>query len=193
MNLRCSDKTGVFKAPEAKDKVITVYINKEHSSHCEPLLELDASNENIEIRLILIHRPNCKNVIVCNVYRPPNGNLDKAMRYISDCLKTLNLGKMDLFILGVFNINYKNKSSANYKNLHFLIQSNGISQYINTITSNTDMTKSLIDLAITNSKFVSKSGTLDHYISDHQPIYIVHKKGRDVRGDVKIAVSCGTF
>ena len=32
--------------------------------------------------------------------------------------------------------------------------------------------------------FVSCSGTLELFISDHQPIYLVHKKGRDARGSV---------
>ena len=87
--------------------------------------------------------------------------------------------------MGDFNVNYKNKSSPAYKKLHFFTQSNGLTQYINTATRNTDKTKSLIDLAITNSKSISKSGSLDHYISDHQPIFIVHKKGRDNRQSVK--------
>ena len=61
------------------------------------------------------------------------------------------------------------------------MQANGLSQYINSTTRNTDKTKSLIDLAITNSKFISASGTLDCFISDHQPIFIIHKKGWDTR------------
>ena len=155
-------------------------MNKKHSSHCEPLLDLSASDENIEAQWTLVHRLNCK-----NVYRPPNGNLDKAVKYLNNCLKVFNFSKVNFFLLGDLNINFKNKSSPNYRKLHFLIQSNGMTQYINTTTRNTDKSKSLIDLAITNSKFVSKSGTLDYFMSDHQPIYIVHKKGRDVRQSVK--------
>ena len=89
-----------------------------------------------------------------------------------------------MFILGDLNVNYENKSSDSYKKLHFLAQSNGLSQLINTTTRNTDKSKSLIDLALTNSKFIWGSGTLDHFISDHQPIYVVHKKGKDARRSV---------
>ena len=79
----------------------------------------------------------------------------------------------------------KNKQTPDYKKLNLVVQSNGLAQYINTTTRNNDKTKSLLDLAISNSKFVSQAGTLEHYISDHQPIYIVHKKGNDLRQSVK--------
>ena len=82
-------------------------------------------------------------------------------------------------------MDYKNVSSPNYKKLNFFAQSNGLSQHIKTTTRNTETTKSLIDLVLSNSKFVLKAGTLDHFISDHQPIYVVHKKGRDERPKVR--------
>ena len=176
---------GVKPKSKKRGGGLLTYVNKKHSSHCEPLLDLSISNEDIEVQWILIHRLNCKNVIICNVYRPPNGNLNKAIEYLDDCLKTLNMSKLNLFIMGDLNVNYQNKSSACYKKLHFFVQSNSLSQLISNTTRNTDKSKSLIDLAMTNSKFVSKSGTLDHYMSDHQPIYLVHKKGRDVRQSVK--------
>ena len=178
------DRTSKSKSKKRGGGLLT-YVNKKHSSHCEPILDLDTSDGDIEAQWIQIHRPYCKNVLVCNVYRPPTGNLDKAVKYLNDCIQSLNLSKINLFIMGDFNINFQNKSSESYKKLHFLIQSNGMSQYINTTTRNTDKTKSLIDLAITNSKFVSNSGTLNYFMSDHQPIYIVHKKGRDARQSVK--------
>ena len=40
-------------------------------------------------------------------------------------------------------------------------------------------------LAFSNSKFVSGAGTLEHFISDHQPIYLIHKKSRDKRESVE--------
>ena len=96
----------------------------------------------------------------------------------------LNMSKVNVFILGDLNIHYKNKAAPNYKRLHFFNQSNALSHYINNTMPNTDKSKSLIDLALTNSKFVSDAGTLSHFISDHQSIYFIHKKGRDVRKTV---------
>ena len=164
---------------------LLTYVSDKHAVNCEMLEHLDRSSEDIEVQWILIRRPHCKNVIACNVYRPPSGNLHKAIQYLEECVKTLNLSKVNMFMLGDLNINYKNKSSVAYKKLHFFSQSNGFTQYINSTTRNTDKSKSLIDLALTNSKFVSNSGTLEHYISDHQPIFIIHKKGRDTRKTVQ--------
>ena len=160
---------------------LLTYVNKKHASLCEPLIELDRSNEYIEAQWLLIHRPHCKNIVICNVYRPPNGDLGKAVTYLDDCLKTINTSKVDLFVMGDFNVNYKNKAAPSYKRLHFFAQSNGLTQYIKNTTRNTDRTNSIIDLAMSNSKFVNHSGTLDHFISDHQPIFLIHKKGRDSR------------
>ena len=65
------------------------------------------------------------------------------------------------------------------------MQSNSLSQHISHTTRNTDKSKSLLDLALTNCKFICQAGTLDHYISDHQPIYLIHRKSKDKRKSVK--------
>ena len=163
---------------------LVTYVHDKHSSASETLVDLNKSDDNLEVQWVLIHRAHCKNIVVGNVYRPPNGNLKTALDYLDDCLKAINMSKVNVFIMGDMNVNYKNKSSLNYKKLHFFSQSNGLSQYIKNTTRNTDKSKSLIDLALTNSKFVSKAGTLDLFLSDHQPIYIIHKKGKDVRDSV---------
>ena len=136
---------------------------------------------DIEAQWTILHRPHCKDVIVCNVYRPPEGKPDKAISYLDDCLRELDLNKNDIFIMGDINIDYKKKTSPNYKKLHFFVQSNGLTQLISNTTRNTKKGNSLLDLIITNSKYVCISGTLDHFVSDHQPIFIVKKKKREDR------------
>ena len=164
---------------------LITYINNKHSSFCESLEDLNASTEHIEAQWVLIHRPHCKNVVICNAYRPPNGNLKKALLYLDESLKQINLSKVDVFLLGDMNVNYQNKTSVNYKSLRFFSQSNGLTQHISTTTRNTDRSNALIDLTLSNSKLISSAGTLNHYISDHQPIYAIHKKSRDSRGTAK--------
>ena len=163
---------------------LVTFVSSKYASQCEPLEDLDISNQNIEAQWVYVHQLNCKDTVICNVYRPPTGDLSKAITYLEDCLQSFNMGKTDLFVLGDFNVNYMNKKTPDYKKLHFFVQANGLSQHIGSTTRNSDKSKSLIDLALTNSKFVSCSGTLDHYLSDHQPIYVVHKKSRDTRQSV---------
>ena len=163
---------------------LITYVNKKYSDCSESLTDLNASNENIEAQWVMIHRPHCKNIVSCNIYRPPNGDLKKAILYLEECLMAINLTKTSLFLLGDMNVNYKNKSTPNFKKLDFFFKSNGLVQHVQQTTRNTDKTKSLLDLALTNSEFVSSAGVLKHFISDHQPIYILHKKGRDTRTSV---------
>ena len=97
----------------------------------------------------------------------------------------INTSKVDVFLMGDFNVNYKNMSSPSYKKLKFFAQSNGLTQHIKNTTRNTDKTDLLIDLVLSNSRFISKAGTLEHYMSDHQPIYVVYKKEKDKRESVQ--------
>ena len=166
---------------------LLTYIRTMHAAECEELTELSKNNGDIEAQWTAVHRPHCKNVIVCNVYRPPNGRLLKAIGYLDECLKSLDLSKVEVYILGDMNVNYKNKVSKEFKKLNFFVKSNGLSQVIGHTTRNNDKTQSLIDVILTNSIYVSKAGTLDHYISDHQPIFVVKKKGRDTRPSVEFS------
>ena len=164
---------------------LITYINGKYAADSEELLELNRTNRDVEAQWSVIHRPHCKDVLICNVYRPPSGKLDKAISYLNECVGTLDLGKMEIFILGDLNINYKNRSSREFKKIKFFNQANGLTHLITTTTWNTDKSKSLLDLILTNSKYVSASGTLEHFISDHQPIFVVKKKSRDVRPTVE--------
>ena len=165
---------------------LITYVSSRHASNTELFEDLSASNGHIEAQWIYIHRPQSKNICICNMYRPLNGDFSKAISYLDKCLQTINLNKTEVFLLGDLNVNYKNKNSANFKKFNFFAKSTGLVQHINATTRNT---KSLIDLALTNSKFVKSSGTLDHFISDHQPIYIIHKKGRENRPQAKFTGS----
>ena len=171
-------KVGI-KGKKKRGGGLITYVNSKHASSTELLEDLAISKDYMEAQWIYMHRPHSKDICVCNMYRPPNGNLAKAISYLRECLHTLNLSKTDVFLLGDLNINYKNKNSPDYKKFSFFAKSTGLIQHITATTRNTDKSKTLIDLALTNSKFVRSSGTLDHFISDHQPIFLVHKKGRE--------------
>ena len=164
---------------------LVTYVNEKHAPLASKMENLDISTRHLEAQWIKIDRPNCRDIIIGNMYRPPSGNLDLAIAYLDETLKSLNLQKVDIFLLGDLNINFKNKKSAEFKKISFLFKSNGLSQLITKTTRNTDKTKSLLDVIVTNSKYVSKAGTLDHFISDHQPIYVVKKKKRDSRPKVE--------
>ena len=96
-----------------------------------------------------------------------------------------DMDKVEIFMLGDMNVNYKNKSSKDFKKLNFFVKANGLSQEIVTSTRNSDKTKSLLDIVLTNARHVCKAGALEHFVSDHQPVFIVKKKKRDHRPKVE--------
>ena len=107
---------------------LLTYVREDHAASSEQLDELNKSNENIEAQWSIIYRPHCKNVVIGNIYRPPNGNLKKAIDYLEECLLSLDMDTMELFIMGDLNVNYKNKLSVKYKKLNFFVKANGLTQ-----------------------------------------------------------------
>ena len=148
------------------------------------LSKLSTCKTNIEAQWLKIPRNKVKNIILCNVYRPPTGYLDMAIKYMNQCLKAINVGKSEIFILGDWNVNYKNKLSPAYKKLRFFENSNSLKQIVQDTTRNTDKSKTLIDIILTNASHVKESGTLNTYMSDHQPIYVIKKKDRSKHDSV---------
>ena len=70
---------------------LITYVNVKHASDCELLSDLNNSDENVEAQWTYICRPYCKDVMICNIYRAPAGDLQKAITYLEDCLKTVNM------------------------------------------------------------------------------------------------------
>ena len=164
---------------------LLTYIHSKYANESEQLPDVSISSKHIEVQWSVIHHAHCRDTVIGNVYRPPAGKLEKAVEHLESCLLHFDLAKCDIFIMGDMNVNYKKKTSADYKKLNFFVKANGLKQVIMTTTRNNDKTQSLLDLVLTNTKYVSKAGTLDYYISDHQPIFVVKKKGRDNRSKVE--------
>ena len=64
---------------------LITYVNDKYAPSAESVAELETSDKHIEAQWIFVHRPSCKNVYICNMYRPPNGDLKKAISYLDDC------------------------------------------------------------------------------------------------------------
>ena len=139
----------------------------------------DAENmsaKDIEIQWFKIERKHAKTITLANVYRPPTGNLDKAIKIIEKSLRSLVKPNEEVVILGDFNIDYKNKSSLNYKKNNFFERANALEQKICTTTRNTKTSSSILDMAFTNMKYIKNAVSLDSFLSDHQPIFLLKKK-----------------
>ena len=160
---------------------LITYVHQKHQRNIVELPEISVSNKHCEALWTRVNMTHCKDIIVCNIYRPPGSNLKSCIDYLESSLSRINLKKVDIFIMGDLNVDFSDKKSVNYKKLLFFLKANQLTQRIKESTRITQMTTSILDLVITNCKHVYKVGTLPNFLSDHQPVYIVKKKARDHR------------
>ena len=164
---------------------LITYISDKYKNGLKELDHLHTSNSDLEAQWVRINRDLAKDIVVCNLYRPPTGNVDKAIKTLNKNLCDNSVKNAEVFILGDWNVNYVNKLSNDYKKLSFFEKSNQLTQIISSATRVTQKSKSLLDLIMTSSHNISTSGTLDVFISDHQPIFAVMKKKRESRPKVE--------
>ena len=174
---------------DAKTRVggLISYIAQGKSMQVTELLEDSVCNKNLEAHWFHITMPNSRNIFICNTYRPPAGKVEPALYALNKSIMSKNLQRNDIFILGDFNINYKNKNSPNFKKLAFSESSNSLKQVIHRATRVSHKNNSILDLILTNSKYISGAGTLDTFISDHQPIFILKKKTKSQAEEIKFS------
>ena len=147
---------------------------------------LNKSDGNIELQWVVTRREHTKPILICNVYRPPDGNVSAALESLSSSLNEVkDLNKYELIILGDFNIDITKKNDAATKKLESFMIEQDLTQQIKETTRRTVNTKTIIDIIMTNMKYIVKSGTLNYFISDHKPVYIIKKKVKDDRTKVQ--------
>ena len=89
---------------------------------------------------------------------------------------TLN-NNAEVFLLGDYNIDYFKLNHPHRRELKSLESLLGMSQLITDISRYSSV-RTCIDLILSNSGNVSKSGVLNWNISDHEPTFFVRKKSR---------------
>ena len=109
MAISCLDMTGRTKqVTELREGGggggLVTYIHKKHGATCEAAQGMDTSSKHIEAQWVVIHRAHSRDIVVCKMYRPPDGDLSKAVTYLGDSINSLDLHKLDFFMLGDFNV-----------------------------------------------------------------------------------------
>ena len=116
-----------------------------------------------------------------NIYRPPQGDYRECCRLISEAFNLADAkDNSDFFVMGDFNINYKDTKSPSFKELDFTMKSLGLTQLISEPTRNNIRNgidnSSVLDLIFTNSDFISRAELFDINLSDHIPVMTTRKK-----------------
>ena len=68
----------------------------------------NTSTKDLEVQWLRIARHNSKNILLANVYRPPTGKLNLAIKTLDKDIKSLKNPNEEMIILGDFNVDYKN-------------------------------------------------------------------------------------
>ena len=154
---------------------IGAYIKTDFVTLTTHLSKYNRNNNNIESFWFEVIMPNSKNVIVCVLYRPPDGNISEFCEILTTDTNDISItGNKDIFILGDYNINYNQKKTPDMKSLIEFEQLTNLRQLISEPTRNNNT----IDLIYTNCDDVSNSGVYDILISDHELIFCTRKKSK---------------
>ena len=140
-------------------------------------MEYNHTTKDIEIQWITINNPNMKKLVLANLYRPPQGNIENCCVKIESLFNDV-IGKYqyepEIIIIRDFNIDYRDHHNINTRRLKWFEQYTGLKQHITDITRYSDK-DSTIDLMFSNCVCISSSRTLDLNLSDHQAVYITRK------------------
>ena len=136
---------------------------------------LNVSSPHIEAQVVKFIRDKVRNIVFINVYRPPNRNVQTLIDHMAEILSNIpRLDRKDEVFMGDFNVDLLSNSLDAKKLIRFH-ELNGLLQLIKTPTRISPISASMIDLIFCSITHVSSSGTLDMFISDHLPIYLIKK------------------
>ena len=104
------------------------------------------------------------------VYRPPKGDPKKCIDKISEIMSRRENFKMELWFLGDFNVDFRNRNDTNRKRFIDIFKTYGLKQLIVDITRPSFGSGTCIDRIITSCRFVKNSYVLNMFMSDHNAV-----------------------
>ena len=181
---------------------VCLYIHDQlNGSICE-LKDMNRSIDYVESQWVEIRFPKQRNIIVGNIYRPPQGNVKNFLEYLEECMEQIDYIHNDIIIMGDINIDFKDTNLSDTKELKEILSQTGLTSFIKTPTRYSETKNSCLDHIYSNSNIIQDSGTIDINISDHLPVFINRKKpnvisekakftGRSYRKDDKDVFNAG--
>ena len=100
--------------PCKKGGGILIHVNNKFSKYSEELCLQTEVNSDIELLSFTLKYPNMRKQQITAVYLPPTGNINKFVMRLKDLLEDISLIKVDVVILGDFNINYNQRQVEDF-------------------------------------------------------------------------------
>ena len=160
---------------------VGLYIDSNLHSSDANSKRFNCSTKHIESQWVSIKQKHNKLILIGNMYRPPQGDIDNFIEYLENVFDEIDFDGIELFLMGDLNIDFMDKKDAKCRKLLDLIKPLGLRQIIKEPTRLTQGRNSCLDLCITNCDNISKSGVCDINISDHLPILLTRKRVKKVK------------
>ena len=162
---------GNSKIPK-KGGGVGAYIHESLNYTTNTLAHLNTSQNYMENVWFEINRAKAKNMVICVLYRPPSGDIQRFCNHLTEQVNSIIENRnVELFVLGDFNINFNKKNDPDVRKLVNFQDLTTLKQIITQNTRNNNC----IDLIFTNSDNIGNSGVKEVNISDHDLVYATHK------------------
>ena len=134
---------------------------------------------------LYVCKPSNRKMFVICVYRPPQGSIQKLIDFLREITEIQAVMRSEIWILGDFNLNVLIRNDLDVVKVNRFLREKRLNQLIQEPTRLTNRGGTCIDWVITISQFVSIHGILNDLLSDHFPVFVVRKKGREMVKKVK--------
>lgn len=154
---------------------LCIYYRSDYT--CKQLMESCISDPDLEACAAMFTKQDHNTIVILNLYRPPSGNLARALTHISAFLSDLVCihRRAELFVVGDSNVDLLSNSKDSIDLLEVCNQA-GLTNLINKPTRFGLFSATSIDICWSNSNFISSAGTIEYNVSDHLPVFCVKKK-----------------
>ena len=149
---RLDRERGNIKNKSGKNKRgggLIFYVKNNLAQHTKIIENISSITENVEQLWISIEKPENGTKVFANIYRPPSGNLQTALKEVTNSATFVqNNYQGEMTLMGDFNVDYKMRNSQNFKVLKAFERDLNLTQLISKTTR--PSSNSCLDLIFTN-------------------------------------------
>ena len=164
---------------------VCIYVAQKWVDYTQCKSDKSYVTKDFEIVTLTITKPNFRKIFIACIYKPPKGNLDSLIRFITPQIDKYQKENYEIWILGDFNIDMLKRDNLMTVSINKFTKKLGLRNLINSITRPNIRGGTCIDLIMTDSIYVLDSGVLNDFISDHYTIFSIRKKLRESHTTVK--------
>ena len=157
------------------------YVSQSYVMDKFKFAELNLTGKDLEMQCVLLDMEHMRNIVIINIYRPPQGDYKRACRLIGQALNKADLkDNVEVYLLGDYNIDINDRKSPLVKELEATTSFWGLKALIHEDTRlglrEGVLKGTCIDNIFSNSDVIMEAGVLNWNISDHLVVTVKRKR-----------------